>query len=155
MSSSIRRVFDSQDILATVARRLDEMVCSGQLKATNEFQLMGLLMKMASHAVVDKARIVERLRSVEAEDQIVARSFEHAFRELEPDSPDGSRVIERAFNATTDAVDRTILSLWLNGFDHGAIASVTRLSTEAVRFRWHRLRGRLREAIAPMLEDAA
>lgn len=151
----MRRLFDSQDILSTVARRLDEMVCSGRVQAANEFQFMALLIKMAGHAVVDKARIVSRLQGVESDDLVVAKSFEHAFQSAESSQRDSSEVIEKAFDATADAVDRTILSMWLNGFEHAAIASATRLSTEAVRFRWHRLRGRLREVLAPNLENAA
>lgn len=155
LGRSMRRLFDSQDILSTVARRLDELVCSGSVRATNEDQLLGLLMRITSNAVVDKSRLVKRLREIENEDRVVARVFEDAFERFAHENPDGSGVIERAFAATEDPLDRTILSMWLNGCEHASIAATTHLSVEAVRFRWHRIRGRLRELLAPHIEDAA
>lgn len=155
LGQSMRRLFDSQDILSTVTRRLDEMVCSGTVRASDEGQLLALLLRIANNAVVDKARLLKRLEQVESDDRVVARTFQAAFAQSSDTDSDGSGVITRAFQIIGDPLDRTILSMWLNGLEHAAISHATNLSVEACRFRWHRIRARLREALAPEIEEAA
>src|SRR5689334_16822079 len=50
---AMRRLFDSQEIISTLARRLDLFVRGGQLNAETEGQLWTLVFKMAENAVID------------------------------------------------------------------------------------------------------
>lgn len=139
LGEHVRRLYDSQDILATVSRRLDAMVMHGEVRAETSPQLFGLITQLVRRAVVDKARFIDRLRRVEAEDRGLADCIDAA--EALPEQT----VIEWAFSMTEDSVDRTILSLWLHEHPHAEIASAVGLSEEACRWRWHRIRGRLRD----------
>lgn len=131
------------------------MVCPGRVQAANEFQFLEPVIKMAENAVVEDARIVNRFQDIESNHLVVAGSFEHAFKGAGSSQKDPSEVSARAFDSTAHAVDRTIVSMWLNGFEHAAVAVATRLSNEAVRLCWYRFRGRVREVLAPTLETAA
>ncbi|HVZ93296.1 MAG TPA: hypothetical protein VG797_02185, partial [Phycisphaerales bacterium] len=68
LSRGMRRVFDSQDLLSTVSRRLDAMVRSGSLRAANEQQLWSLVFTIAEHSLAEKGRIIRRLKRVEGPD---------------------------------------------------------------------------------------
>ncbi|MFM9996166.1 MAG: hypothetical protein ACKVU4_10235, partial [Phycisphaerales bacterium] len=150
LSQPMRRVFDSVDILSTLARRLDRFVSSGQLGATTENQLWSLLQRMAEHAVVDKARVFRRLQSVEAEDSGFARTMLARLRSVEHKSEDAPEVeIDRALRSLHDPKDQTILTLWLMGTPHAATAEQVGLSAAAVRQRWAGIRSRLRREFAP------
>ena len=131
------------------------MVCPGRVQAANEFQSLEPVIKMAENVVAEDARIVSRFQDIESNHLVVAGSLEHAFKSAESSQKHLSEVIERAFDPPADAVDRTIPSMWLNGFEHAAVAVATRLSNEAVRLCWYRFRGRVREVLAPTLETAA
>lgn len=145
LSQPMRRVFDSLDILSTLARRLDHFVHSGQLEAATEDQLWSLLFRMAEHAVIDKARVFRRLQSAEGEDSTFAREMLARLQAAEVRRRDGPEVeLERAMQSLQDRVDRTILSLWLLGTPHIATAEWVGLTPAAVRQRWHSIRTRLR-----------
>ena len=53
LGPAMRRLFDSQDIVSTLGRRLDLYVRSGRLEAVSGDQLWSLIMKMAEHGVID------------------------------------------------------------------------------------------------------
>ena len=61
LSPAMRRIFDSQDILSTLGRRLDQYVRFGRLAAASEDELWALVFRMAENAVIDKARVFRRL----------------------------------------------------------------------------------------------
>lgn len=150
LSQPMRRVFDSQDILSTLARRLDRFVSSGRLEAATEGQLWSLLQRMAEHAVVDKARVFRRLQSVETEDSGFARAMLARLRGLERKSEDAPEIeIDRAMRSLRDPKDQTILTLWLMGTPHATTAEQVGLSAAAVRQRWVSIRSRLRREFAP------
>jgi hypothetical protein len=147
LSQPMRRLFDSMEIMSTLARRLDHLVGAGQLQASTEGQLWSLLTRMADHAVVDKARIFRRLQSVEAEDAGFAQTVQRRLRWAEEQEPDGATVeIDHALHLLADPVDRTILSLWLADTPHVTTAEWVGLSPAAVRQRWSVIRSKLREA---------
>ncbi|MBL0927610.1 MAG: sigma-70 family RNA polymerase sigma factor [Phycisphaerales bacterium] len=145
LSGRVRRLFDSQDILSTVARRLDRFVLSGQLTAANEPELWALVFRLAEHAVVDKARLLRRLERVEGEDSVFASELRSRLDDEASEEGDG--LVAAALESTTDPTDRTILSLWLNDLPHAEIGRSVGLSAEAVRWRWHRIRARLQDRL--------
>ncbi len=152
LGASMRRLFDSQDILSTVSRRLDRYVSAGRVRAGTEAELWSLVLRMVDAALVDKVRIVKRLQRVAAEDSDFAGMLLGRLKQAETRGGGGDAVemeLDRAFAALSDPIDRQILSLWLRGHKHSAIAAVVGLSHDAARQRWHTIRQRLRTVIVP------
>jgi len=149
LSPAMRRIFDSQEILSTVGRRLDMFVRSGRLEATSEDQLWALVFRMAHNAVIDKARVFHRLQEVEDEDGQFAQHFYSRLRQAERDRREGAEIeIERALKLFDDHIDREILSLWLVGASHNVIAENVDLAPTAVRKRWQKIRTKLHKCFA-------
>lgn len=147
----LRRIFDSQDILSTLARRLDSFVLRGGLRVESEGQLWAFVLRMAENATIDKQRILRRLRAVEGEDSPVARALERRMARAGADDSDQSVgvEIERALALLDDPLDREILSMWLAGHPHTVTAQAVGLAPTAVRKRWQVIRGHLRERLSP------
>lgn len=145
LGAAMRRLFDSQDILSTVSRRLDRYVMGGRLRAATEAELWKLVFRMADAALIDKVRLVKRLERVEREDSDFAGLLLTRLRGAEQSVDDGMELeLDRVFTALTDPIDRQILSLWLRGHRHPTIGSVVGLSHDATRQRWVQIRHRLR-----------
>ncbi|MCP3905102.1 MAG: hypothetical protein GY715_15870 [Planctomycetes bacterium] len=149
LSPAMRRLYDSQDILSTISRRLDMYVRSGKLEAISEPQLWALVFRMADHAVIDKARVFARLQQVEDEDGALAREFlRHLPRADHATDAEFALEIERVMMLLPDELDRNIVSYWIEGATSQEIAERVELSAAAVRKRWERIRGELRERLA-------
>lgn len=149
LNVSMRRLFDSLDILSTVGRRLDLYVMSGRLTAANELQLWSLMFQMADHALVDKARLFRRLQTTEGEDSEFARDMVLRMQKAEQERSDGVELeIERCMKAVPEAIDRRILSLWLTGEPLNSVAAMLDMSAPAVRKRWETLKSTLRDRLS-------
>lgn len=151
LGPSMRRLFDSQEILSTLSRRLDRYVRSGRLQASTEPQLWALVFKMVDAALIDKVRIIRRLRHAEGEDSEFARTWlsriDRAGR-IPAQEGDGVELeIDAALRLLPSAVDRQILSLWLMGNSHRVIGGYLGISADATRQRWQAIRERLRAAL--------
>jgi DNA-directed RNA polymerase specialized sigma24 family protein len=150
LNPSIRRVFDSQEILSTVGRRLDQYVRSGKLEATSEPQIWSLVIRMANNAVIDKSRVFRRLQQVEDEDGEFAHELLRRFHHAERRSSDGAELeLENVLNMFADDDERTILSMWLGGAAHTEIAQYLELDAATVRKRWQSIRKRIRDRFDP------
>ena len=144
---AMRRLFDSQEILSTLARRLDLFVLGGKLTAASEAQLWSLVFTMAQNAVVDKARLFSRLRAAENSDDF-ARLLDQRLEGAERTSEDGATIeLDRVFTALEDRTDREILSLWLHDTPHHMTAQLVGLKPAAVRKRWETIRRRLQPVL--------
>ena len=144
LSPAMRRIFDSQDILSTLGRRLDLFVRSRRLEALNEGQLWALVFRMAENAVIDKARVFRRLRQVEEEDGEFAQQLAIRLRLAERDQSEGAEVeIRNVLNLLEDQIDREILSRWLMGMDHRGTAELVNLAPTAVRKRLQKIKAEL------------
>lgn len=144
----MRRLFDSQDILSTLGRRLDRFVHDERLEARNADEFWALVMAIANNAVVDKARVYRRLQRIEGEDSDFANVMLTRLRGADNVNGSESSALESAFGALRDDVDKRILSMWLVGSRHTQIAQGVGLSPAAVRQRWHSIKDRLRERLA-------
>jgi hypothetical protein len=141
----MRRLFDSQEIMSTLGRRLDAFVKSGQLRADSLGELWGLVFRIADNSLVEKARVFRSLEAHEGEDSQAARSLLDRLRQAEERDADAPLIeIDSALRMLDDAVDREILSLWLMGNSHVGIAHSVALTPAAVRKRWQRIRTALR-----------
>lgn len=144
LGPAMRRVFDSQEILSTVARRLDEIVREGRLRACEEGQLWSLVQQIAHNAVIDKVRVFERLRRVEGGDEAFAHELLRDLEDADRAGDDGGEVrLERLLRALPDPEDRQILELWLRDVPQVAIARALGMPDGTVRRRWSGIKGRL------------
>ena len=146
LGPAMRRIFDSQDILSSVGRRLDAFIHGRKLTANNEQELWGLVHRIASRVLIDKARIFYQLEEVEGEDSDFAYLVASRLRQADRSSNSGIEVeLERVFELVGDQTDRAILFHWLEGKSYGAIAEIVNLTPANVRKRWERLKALLRE----------
>lgn len=146
LAPAMRRLFDSQDILSTLGRRLDTWIAAHRLEAVTAPQLWALVFRIADHAMIEKARVFRALEAREGEDSPFARTILGRLRQREREEPDGAVIeIDRAIGSLDDATDREILSLWLMGNQHKHIAMTVGLQAPTVRKRWEKIRGRLRD----------
>ncbi len=146
LGPAMRRIFDSQDILSSVGRRLDAFIRAQKLTAKDEEELWGLVHRIASRVLIDKARIFYHLQEVEREDSDFAYMLASRLREAECSSTAGIEIeLEQVFEFVGDQTDCTILYHWLEGKSYGAIAKIVNLTPAYVRKRWARLKARLRE----------
>lgn len=154
MSPALRRLADSQDLLATVGRRLDRFVLDGKLRASGPDELWSLVMTTAHNAVYEKRRLLVRLNRVEGEDAAWARpALEIVRSPSREDEFEG--LIDRALTAAGSDLDRAIISRWLAGDSLAEIASTLGLTPEATRQRWRAIRLRLRDALRAWGQDNA
>ena len=145
LGPAMRRLFDSQDILSTLGRRLDAWVGANRLEAVSAQELWALVFRIADNAMIEKARVFKGLQSREGEDSPFARGILRRLESRENEQPDGAVIeIDRALSSLDDATDRDILALWLMGNQHKHIAESVGLPAPTVRKRWEKIRGRLR-----------
>jgi hypothetical protein len=62
LGHGMRRLFDSQEILSTLGRRLDRYIYTGQMKAASLAELWGLVFRIADNSLVEKARVYRSLQ---------------------------------------------------------------------------------------------
>ncbi len=146
LGPNIRRVFDSMDIMSTLGRRLDLYVMSGRMNIVSEEQLWSLLFKMADHALVDKARIIRSMNSIENQDS----EFTHAFARRQRASDrsgaaESDLEIENCLHLLQNETDRRFLSMWVMGESFSSIGRRLELSPEATRKKWERIRTQLKQ----------
>ncbi len=145
LSPAARRVYDSQEILSTVARRFDAFVAGHRLEASDEAAVVSLVLRMAETAVLDKVKVMQRIRRLESEDRPFVQSLQRRMERADEQATDGATVeLARVFELASSAADRELLALRLHGLSHDAIAWMLGETTAAVRQRWHRLRDELR-----------
>jgi DNA-directed RNA polymerase specialized sigma24 family protein len=146
LNPAMRRLFDSQEIMSTLGRRLDAFIGAGQLGAGSLNELWSLLFRIADNSLIEKARVFRSLEAKEGEDSPFARSVARRLLDSERGDPNGPLIeIDRALLSLDDHTDREILSLWLMGSNHNEIGTTIGLAPTAVRKRWQGIRGRLKE----------
>ncbi len=142
LSAPLRRVVDSEDVLSTVARRLDELVYDRRLRAETDRELWSLVMRITKNVVSENVRMKDRhQRAAAAAREIGALRGENG-------APDAEAVdVGRwALESLEDGVDRTILRGRLSGAAHREIAASLGATPASVRMRWGRIVRALRDA---------
>lgn len=145
LGRAMRRLCDSQELVSTIARRLDKMVSDKAVTAESERQLWALIFTIGDHALADKSRIISRLERVEGPDSDIAREWRLRFARAERTREDGMEAeLDAMLGQLDDSEDRQILTMWLMGIEHPVIAAELSIEPAAVRKRWERIRTRLR-----------
>ncbi|MFO0833346.1 MAG: sigma-70 family RNA polymerase sigma factor [Phycisphaerales bacterium] len=156
LTGGLRRLVDSADLLASVARRLDRAVAERRAWFETEAQLFSFVNTIASRIVVDKARVLNRLQRAESHEAAWARSMyaRIADADLGGDAAFDT-VIEDAMRALESERERRVLSLWLMGMNHNEIAFEMDANPAAVRQQWCRIRQRLASALGDEQAETA
>ncbi|MCA9285508.1 MAG: sigma-70 family RNA polymerase sigma factor [Phycisphaerales bacterium] len=146
LSPSMRRLFDSAEILSTVARRLDLVVMEGRLGAESQAQLWSFIRRISENALIDKGRLFTRLKKLEGEDGEFAQGMLRRLNRAEERENDGALIeVDEALRALESPEDRQILAMWLADVPHTQIAEQLNISHAATRKRWQSIRHRLKE----------
>lgn len=147
LGRAMRRVFDSQELISTVSRRLDRLVKQGMVRAVNERQLWSLVFDIAEHAVIDKSRTLKRLEKVEAQDSPFAEMLRSCLLQEHDAVPKDAVELGDLFESLADPVDREILAMWLNGTSHLVVAQLLDIPHATVRKRWERIKDKCRNRL--------
>lgn len=148
LRASMRSLYDSEDILSTVGRRLDAYVMAQRFQGQSIGEFWSLINKIARNSIVEKARIVASLRAVESEDGPVAHRLLERIRDADSESSGHAELlIDRLLDLLPDPVDRDIATLWMLGVPHAEIAARLEMSEINVRKKWQRIREHLRAEI--------
>jgi DNA-directed RNA polymerase specialized sigma24 family protein len=152
LSSGMRRLFDSQEILSTVTRRLDHCVSKGQLAAAGPEQLWAMVFRIAQTSVVDKGRIYRRLRRTEGPDQEFAAQLRQRLGDAEGD--EGAELeLDTLLRSLETRLDREVLTGWLRGLTYDTMSEELGMKPEALRKRFERIRDRLRTTLGGEVRD--
>lgn len=154
LGPSVRRLFDSTDILSTLGRRLDLFVMAGRLQAQNELQLWQLLHRMADRALVDKVRVVRTKRNVESPTGAIARQHAQRAKKVTTPKRDGESDVEldQCLSMVDQPLDRRIVLLWVSGETFVNIGRAVNLSEDAVRKRFNRVQAMLKDRLQSMYQ---
>lgn len=142
---SMRRLVDSQDLLSTIARRLCMRVKASKIRAVNTKQLWALIYRIGDGALVDRVRIIERLRSLEEVNSPFVNDLRQRLdREDTNTDADFADELNQMCQALHTDADRYILVQWLNGEPLADIAEELDMKAPMIRKRWQRIRETIR-----------
>lgn len=141
LDGGARRLFDSQDLMSTVLRRVDRLAAEGRLRAQSDEELISLLFRVSDRVLIDRYRVLGKLRRVEGEDSEWAQSLLTRLDRATDET--GKEMLTEIFQSLESADDRILFSLWLRDVPHVVIAQTMGISPEAARQRWSVLRRRL------------
>ncbi len=135
LTHATRSIYDSEDVLSTVLRRMDEFAAQGRFDPTSEDDIWGLIAVIARNAAVSRVRLVARLNQLVGEDgqygQLVLARAE-ACR-----SDDEAAVLVTQLSMwLPDAEARQLFTLRLRGAAHPVVATVLNITPAAARQRW-------------------
>jgi DNA-directed RNA polymerase specialized sigma24 family protein len=136
-----RGVFDSEDVVASVLRRMDQLASRGRLRLDSERELWGLVITIAHNSAVSKTRLIERWRSFSVDEAPEVLPHINACA----GDDDALVLIYKMAMALEESGDRQLFFLRLRGASHAAAAQLTGVTEENARKRWERVCKRLRE----------
>lgn len=143
LGSDVRRVFDTDDLIATVARRMDGLAESGNLRAESSAQMWALMVSIAEHAASEhrrRARTERKLGKARIGEALSSQA-DAAVQDSRADDIGQARRIESALGL--DQADYVTLRVRLAGGSNAQVGAALGASTAAVRMRCIRLRARV------------
>ncbi len=152
LTASARQVFDSEEVVSSVLRRLDGMAMRGSLRTTSEAELWGLIRAIAQNTAVSKTQLIERTRDLLTEEGAYAQRLLERLDACDGDD-EATLIVQRMLLSFKDATDRQLLVLIMRGATHKAIGGLLGISEEASRARWKKARDALNTRFAEGLLD--
>jgi DNA-directed RNA polymerase specialized sigma24 family protein len=135
---------DSQDVFASVARRLDQLASGAGVRPRSEAELWALVRTVTTNTAIEKTRLVARVRSFASTEGLYGQELLKRLEECGGDD-EATLLVHRMALSLTVAVDRQIMFLFLRGATFSAMGVALQMSEDAVRKRWARLRDALEE----------
>jgi DNA-directed RNA polymerase specialized sigma24 family protein len=142
IARSLRTLFDSDDLLATISRRLDDLVRRKELIATSEAQLWALLARIATISVSEHAR--RDLRGSRGNPGSPSVSELPFASETKPDPALIEPLLERCLAELEAEIDQRTLRMRMEDRTHAQIAASEGVTVETARKRWQRIRNTVR-----------
>lgn len=142
ISRPVRQLFDSQDLVSTLARRLDDIVLRGRLGAGSVGELWSLVMVLATYSVSQHTS--KALRHRDFRDPEFAAGQVPAGTDRGAVDDERSAELDERLRRLDGGADVTILMLRLAGQSHARIAEHLGMNVGVVRKRWQRVREALR-----------
>lgn len=144
LTTTTRRVFDSEEVLSSVMRRLDSMAARGTLLPHSEAELWALVEAITKNTAVSKTRLIERTRNLLTEDGLYAYELLRRLNACETDD-EATLLVQRMLLSLKEGADRRLVVLRLQGANHRAAADLLRTTEAATRQRWTKVRKELLE----------
>jgi hypothetical protein len=142
LTARTRSIYDSEDVLGSVARRLDKMMFEGKLRPRNLDELWALTLAIANNTAVSYTRLRERMAILQREDGDYARHMTTILRRCSNDD-EAQLLLYRVARMLDDATSRQYFLLRARGASHRAIAAALDLNEETARYRWVGINRRL------------
>lgn len=139
LSPTARRVYDSEEVVSSVLRRLDGMAVRGTLRTSSDQELWGLIKAIARNTVINKSQLLDRAQKMLTEDSEYGYQLVARITACEGDD-EATLLVQRMLSSLKNPVDRQILAMVLRGATHRAIAGLLSLSEPAVRQKWKSIR---------------
>lgn len=144
LTAAERAAYGSDDVFATVWRRVDNLAAAGMIRASSEAELDALVTRIARNMINTRLRWLNMAR----------RHHDDVFWSRFADRLEGT-ASDAAANELVDALlaslqreqDRFIVMARLMGWNHQVIADQLNVSVEAARQRWSKLRQRLLDGL--------
>ncbi len=148
LHTGARTAYDSDDVLATVLRRVDHLAERSGIRATSEGEIISLILTIAEHASISRNRLAELARA-RMEEEAAFSQMLLAHLDACKDDEEAGCLLVRMFASLPDTDARTLFLLRLRGIEHKVIAQMLAISPEACRQRWKKIREELIERFAP------
>jgi DNA-directed RNA polymerase specialized sigma24 family protein len=140
-------VYDSDEIVSSVLRRMDVLAADGQVRPRSEGELRALIKTIAQNTAVTRTRMMERAKALMGEDGGYARALMERLARYESDDR-AALLVYRMAASLKKAEDRQLLLLVMRGATHRAIAGLLGTTEDASRQRWKKVREELEARFA-------
>lgn len=137
-------VVDSEEVFASVARRLDRLATRGGVRPRSEAELWALVRTVTTNTAIEKNRLVVRARAMVDNEGAYAQQLLARLEACATDD-EATLLVHRMALFLSESAERQILFLMLRGASFPAIAMAVRSTESAVRKRWSRLKATLEE----------
>jgi DNA-directed RNA polymerase specialized sigma24 family protein len=144
LSSHTRSVFDSEDVLSSVLRRVDSMVTEGRLRPRSEAELWALVNTIAANNAMNRSRLIERARSFLDEDAEYVQELLQRLNTYTTDD-EAELLVHRMMACLTAQEDRHLFVMYLRGASLSVIAGTLHIEDDTCRHRWRKIRKTLQE----------
>ncbi len=148
LSPGARSAYGSEDVFATVMRRLDALAAKGLIHAESEAQLWLLIRGIVNNVSLHRHRLIESTACRSGEDAEFWSNMHTDLRRCEGDTEAFVLVYEMLMSLE-DYTQRQIFMLRLRGVSHRIIAQQLGTTEQAARQRWRLIVAKLREKFEP------
>jgi DNA-directed RNA polymerase specialized sigma24 family protein len=144
LSKVAQGVNDSEDVFASVLRRVDLMASQGKVRPRSEAELWALAEKIAMNNAISRTRLAKQFVTHIADDPVFVRLITERFAHCETDD-EATLLKHRAASAIKCGDDRHLFLLRLKGVAYKVIAEQLEITEVAARWRWGRVVKLVRE----------